>query len=76
MAEELTFPKSRLEFARILKDNNNCVLTTTKYFKEHFEIDSDNTKLLEAMLSRIRDRFKKAKRYLDCLDFRRRMVAF
>ncbi|KAI6659011.1 hypothetical protein LOD99_14687 [Oopsacas minuta] len=68
MTEELTFPKSRLELARILKDNNNCVLKTTKYFKEHFEIDSDNTKLLETLLLRIRDRFKKAKRSLDCLE--------
>ncbi|KAI6651135.1 hypothetical protein LOD99_5486 [Oopsacas minuta] len=68
MTENLTFPKFRLELARILKDNNNCILKTTKYFKEHFEIDSDNTKLLETLLLRIRDRFKKAKRSLDCLE--------
>ncbi|KAI6661160.1 hypothetical protein LOD99_10182 [Oopsacas minuta] len=68
MIEELTCPKSRLELARILKDNNNCDLKTAKFCKEQFEIHSDNTKLLGTLPLRIRERFKKAKRSLDCLE--------
>ena len=32
MVEWLSFPKSHLVFARILKDNNNCILTSLNYF--------------------------------------------
>ena len=68
MAENLTFPKSRIEFVRILKENNNCILTTVNYLELIFELDFDKKKSLESVLFRIRDRVKKAKKSLDCLD--------
>ena len=68
MAEKLTFPKSRIEFARILKENNNCILTTVNYLEQIFELYFDKKKSLESVLFRNRDRVKMAKKSLDCLD--------
>ena len=52
MAQELTFPKSHLELAKILKENDNCVSTTLNYLGDNFEIDFETRKHLEAMLLR------------------------
>ena len=68
MAEKLSFPNSRIEFARLLKENNNCILTTVNYLQQNFELDFDKKKSLESILFRIRDRVKKAKKSLDCLE--------
>ena len=67
MAEKFSFPNSRIEFARLLKENNNCILTTVNYLQQNFELDFDK-KSLESILFRIRDRVKKAKKSLDCLE--------
>ena len=68
MAEKLTFPNSRIEFARILKENNNCIITTVNYIEQNFQLDFDKKKSLESVLFRIRDKVKKAKKSLDCLE--------
>ena len=47
MAEEIRFPTSHLELAKILKDNNNCVSTTLIYLEENFQMDYDERKQLE-----------------------------
>ena len=60
MAEKLTFPKSRIEFARILKENNNCIITTVDYIEQNFQLDFNKKKSLESVLFRIRDKVKKA----------------
>ena len=44
MAEEFVFPKSRLEFARVLKDNDNCILTTLNFLGQYIELDFDTRK--------------------------------
>ena len=38
------------------------------YLEQIFELDFDKKKSLESVLFRIRDRVKKAKKSLDCLD--------
>ena len=66
MAEELTFPNSHLELAKVLKDHNNCVSTTLDYLVENFGIDFQTRKQLEAVLLRVRSKIRKAKK--DCLE--------
>ena len=44
MAEDLVFPKSRLEFARVLKDNDNCILTTLNFLGQYIDLDLDTWK--------------------------------
>ena len=68
MAEEFVFPKSRLEFARVLKDNDNCILTTLNFLGQYIDLDLDTRKNLEAVFIRIRSKVKKAKKSLDCLE--------
>ena len=68
MVEEFVFPKSRLEFARVLKDNVNCILTTLNFLGQYIDLDLDTWKNLEAVLIRIRSKVKKAKKSLDCLE--------
>ena len=68
MAVKLYFPNSRIEFARLLKENNNCILTTVNYLQQNFELDFDKKKSLESILFRFRDRVKKAEKSLDCLE--------
>ncbi|KAI6655659.1 hypothetical protein LOD99_1799 [Oopsacas minuta] len=68
MTQELTFPNSHLEFAKILKDNNNCISTTLSFFEQNFQIDFEERKQLEATLLRVRSRIRKAKKSLDCLE--------
>ena len=50
MAEEFVFPKSRLEFARVLKDNDNFILTTLNFLCQYIDLDLDTLKNLEAVL--------------------------
>ena len=64
MAVKSTFPKSRIEFAR-MKENNYFILKTLDYLKQKFELDIDKKKSLESALFRIRDRVNKAKKSLD-----------
>ncbi|KAI6659039.1 hypothetical protein LOD99_14715 [Oopsacas minuta] len=68
MTQELTFPNSHLEFAKILKDNNNCISTTLSFFEQNFQMDFEERKQLEATLLRVRSRIRKAKKSLDCLE--------
>ncbi|KAI6653968.1 hypothetical protein LOD99_3144 [Oopsacas minuta] len=68
MTQELTFPNSHLEFAKILKDNNNCISTTLSLFEQNFQMDFEERKQLEATLLRVRTRIRKAKKSLDCLE--------
>ena len=68
MAEEFVFPKSRLKFARVLKDNDNCILTTLNFLGQYIDLDLDTRKNLEAVLIKIRSKVKKAKKSLDCLE--------
>ena len=50
MAEEFVFPKSRLEFARVLKDIDNFILTTLNFLCQYIDLDLDTLKNLEAVL--------------------------
>ena len=57
-----------LEFARVLKDNDNCILTTLNFLGQYIDLDLDKWKNLEAVLIRIRSKVKNAKKSLDCLE--------
>ncbi|KAI6658379.1 hypothetical protein LOD99_11044 [Oopsacas minuta] len=68
MPQELTFPNSHLEFARILKDNNNCISTTLSFVSQNVQLDFEERKQLEATLLRVKSRVRKAKKPLDYLE--------
>ena len=58
MAESMaaiTSPKSRMDLARILRANENCIVTTLNYLGELYGLNIDKKSKLEVMLRRIRD---------------------
>ncbi|KAI6651394.1 hypothetical protein LOD99_5201 [Oopsacas minuta] len=68
MAQELTFPNSHLEFAKIVKGNNYCTSTTLSFFEQNLQMDFEERKQLEATLLQVRSRIRKAKKSIDCLE--------
>ena len=65
MAECPTLPKSRLDLARLLKDNDYNIHQTLSHLEDCLDLDIERRDSLHAMLRRIRDTVKRAKKSLD-----------
>ena len=50
----ITSPKSRMDLARILRANDNCIVSTLDYLGELYGLNIDKKSELEVMLRRIR----------------------
>ena len=57
-----------MDLARILRANENCIVTTLDYLGELYGLNIDKKSKLEVMLRRIRDTIRKAKKSLESLD--------
>ena len=68
MAERsINIPQTRLDFARILKENDNNISQTIVKLEEYFELDLAKRDSSYGMLSRIRDTVRKSKKSLDSM---------
>ena len=63
----ITIPQTRLDFARILKENDNNISQTIVKLEEYFELDLAKRDSLHGILSRIRDTVRKSKKSLDSI---------
>ena len=45
MTEEFVFPKSRLEFARVLKGNDNCTLKSLNFLDQYIDLNFNKRKV-------------------------------
>ena len=63
----ITIPQTRLDFARILKENDNNISQTIVRLEEYFELDLAKRDSLHGILSRIRDTVRKSKKSLDSI---------
>ena len=63
----ITIPQTRLDFARILKENDNNISQTIVKLEEYFELDLAKRDSLHGILSRIRDTVRKSKKSLDSM---------
>ncbi|KAI6653963.1 hypothetical protein LOD99_3139 [Oopsacas minuta] len=63
----MTSPESRLDLARILKANGNCVQTTLCYLSDLHGLDDAKQAKLELILRRIRDMIRTSKKSLESL---------
>lgn len=61
-------PKTRVDFARILKNNDDSISKTIDHLEELFKFDSEVKESLRVVFVRIRDTAKKSKKYIDSLD--------
>ena len=70
MAEHKIVPKTRLDLARILKANDYGISETLFQLERQLELelDQDIKDSLRALLRRIKDAAKKAKKSLDYLE--------
>ena len=68
MAERsITIPQTRLDFARILKGNDNNISQTIVKLEEYFELDLAKRDSLHGILSRVRDTIRKSKKSIDSM---------
>ncbi|KAI6647523.1 hypothetical protein LOD99_8789 [Oopsacas minuta] len=63
----MTSPESRLDLARILKANGNCVQTTLCYLSDLHGLNDAKQAKLELILRRIRDMIRTSKKSLESL---------
>ena len=63
----ITIPQTRLDFARILKENDNNISQTIVKLEEYFELDLAKRDSLHGILSRTRDTVRKSKKFLDSM---------
>ena len=61
----ITIPQTRLDFARILKENDNKISQTIVKLEEYFELGLAKRDSLHGILSRIRDTVRKSKKSLE-----------
>ena len=68
MAECPTLPKSRLDLAGLLKDNDYNIHQTLSHLEDCLDLDIERRDSLHAMLFRIRDTVQRAKKSLDSCE--------
>ena len=68
MAECSLIPKTRRDFAKILRDNSYNISKTLSQLEEYFELDTEKRNILQSILQRIRENSKRSNKSIDLLD--------